>query len=158
MCHLRNKNMVIFIGEYPSKVDDRGRLVFPSQLRGALPADGDQRFVIKKDLFQPCLQMFTFEEWESQSSQVRSRINFFDKEQSEFWREYMRNRDIVEPDRKLGRILISRKLLDSIGVRKDVVFSGNDFMIEIWARENFEKSGISNEKYITIAEKLPENR
>lgn len=150
--------MVIFIGEYPSKVDDRGRLVVPAQFRSMLPADGDQRFVIKKDLFQPCLQMFTFEEWERQSAQVKSKINFFNREQTEFWRNYMRNRDVVEPDRKFGRILISQKLLRSIGVQKDVVFSGNDFMIEIWAKENFEESGISDEKYIAIAEKLPENR
>ena len=70
----------------------------------------------------------------------------------------MRNRDIVEPDAKLGRILISRKLLDAIGINKEVVFSGNDFMIEIWAKEKYDSSEISNEEYIAIAEKLPENR
>ena len=150
--------MVTFIGEYTSKVDDKGRLVFPAPLKGAIPPGSDMRFVIKKSLFSPCLEMYTFEEWEKRSEEVKSKLNFFNKDHALFWREYMRNRDIVEPDAKLGRILISRKLLDAIGINKEVVFSGNDFMIEIWAKEKDDSSEISNEEYIAIAEKLPENR
>lgn len=66
----------------------------------------------------------------------------------------MRDRDIVEPDAKVGRISISRKLLDSINVNKEVVFSGNDFKIEIWAKEKFEESRLSNDEFIAIAESL----
>jgi len=155
---LRIRIMVTFIGEYTSKVDDKGRLVFPAPLKGAIPPGSDMRFVIKKSLFSPCLEMYTFEEWEKRSEEVKSKLNFFNKDHALFWREYMRNRDIVEPDAKLGRILISRKLLDAIGINKEVVFSGNDFMIEIWAKEKYDSSEISNEEYIAIAEKLPENR
>ena len=146
--------MVTFIGEYIAKLDDKGRLVFPSALKGLIPEGSDMRFVIKKDLFAPCLEMYSFEEWEKQSLEVKSKLNFFNKEHAIFWREYMRNRDVVEPDAKLGRITISRRLLDSIGVNKEVVFSGNDYKIEIWAREEFERSGIPNEEYIAIAGKL----
>ena len=66
----------------------------------------------------------------------------------------MRDRDIVEPDAKFGRISISRKLLDSIGVNKEVVFSGNDFKIEIWAKERYEASRLSSGDFIAIAESL----
>jgi MraZ protein len=66
----------------------------------------------------------------------------------------MRDRDIVEPDAKVGRISISRQLLDAIGVNKEVVFSGNDFKIEIWAKEKWEDSRIANEEFIAIAESL----
>ena len=34
--------------------------------------------------------------------------------------------------------------------------SGNDFKIEIWAKEEFEKKRISNDEYIAIAESLSE--
>ena len=146
--------MVKFIGEYTSKVDDRGRLVFPAPLKGAMPPGSDLRFVIKKSLFAPCLEMHTYGDWDRRSEEVRSKLNFFNKEHALFWREYMRNRDVVEPDAKLGRISISRKLLDSIGVNKEVVFSGNDFKIEIWAKERFEASRLSNEEFIAIAESL----
>ncbi len=146
--------MVTFIGEYTSKIDDKGRMVFPAPLKGVLPPGSDMRFVIKKDLFEPCLQMYTMEEWEHTSAEVKSKLNFFNKQHAIFWREYMRDRDVVEPDAKLGRITVSRKLLDSIGVTKEVVFSGNDFKIEIWAKEEFEKQRIPNEEYIAIAESL----
>lgn len=68
----------------------------------------------------------------------------------------MRDRDVVEPDSKLGRITVSRKLLEDIGVTKDVVFAGNDFRIEIWAKEEFERSRVSDEQYLAIAESLSE--
>ena len=147
--------MVTFIGEYTARLDDKGRLVFPSALKAAMPKGSDMRFVVKKDLFEPCLQMYTLEEWTKQSEQVKNSLDLtFNKTHATFWREYMRDRDIVEPDPRFGRISISRRLLDSIGVGKEVVFSGNDFRIEIWARERFEESRISNEDIVAIAESL----
>lgn len=147
--------MIAFIGEYDSKVDDRGRLVFPAALKAAIPAGSDMRFVVKKDLFEPCLEMYTFEEWMRQSEEVKSSLDLtFNRKHATFWREYMRDRDIVEPDAKFGRISIDRRLLDSIGVNKEVVFSGNDFKIEIWAKEKFDAAKLSNEEFIAIAESL----
>lgn len=146
--------MVTFIGEYTSKIDDKGRMVFPAPLKGVLPPGSDMRFVIKKDLFEPCLQMYTLEEWDKQSAEVKSKLNFFNRQHAIFWREYMRDRDVVEPDAKLGRITVSRRLLDAIGVTKEVVFAGNDFKIEIWAKEEFERKRIPNDEYIAIAESL----
>lgn len=150
--------MVTFIGEYSSKIDDKGRLVFPSALKGQMPAGSDMRFVVKKDTFADCLEMYTIEEWERQSSDVKSRLNFFNEDHARFWRAYMRDRDVVEPDAKFGRISISKELLERIGATKEVVFSGNDYKIEIWAKEKYEASRISNEEFIAIAGKLPETR
>ena len=143
--------MNTFIGEYTVKIDDKGRMVFPSAFKSLMPADGDMRFVTKKDIFEDCLEMYTFEEWERQSSEVKSRLNFFNRDHAMFWREYMRDRAIVEPDGKVGRISVPKKLLEAIGVNKEVVFSGNDYKIEIWAREKFEEARISNEQYISLA-------
>ena len=151
-------DMAKFIGEYTVKVDDKGRLVFPSAFKGVIPAGEDLRFVIKKDIFADCLEMYTFSEWERQSEEVKSRLNFFNQKHAIFWREYMRNRAIVEPDPKLGRISVPRKLLDAIGVNKEVVFAGNDFKIEIWAREKYSEAIISGEEFISLTESLPENR
>ena len=143
--------MNTFIGEYTVKIDDKGRMVFPSAFKSLMPADGDMRFVIKKDIFEDCLEMYTFEEWERQSSEVKSRLNFFNRDHAMFWRDYMRDRAIVQPDGKVGRICVPKKLLEAIGVNKEVVFSGNDYKIEIWAREKFEEARISNEQYISLA-------
>lgn len=150
--------MVTFIGTYTSRMDDKGRLVFPSPLKNMMPEGSDMRFVVKKDLFEDCLEMYTMEEWDRQSAEVRSRLNEFNEEHARFWRAYMRDRDIVEPDAKFGRITISKELLDRIGVTKEVVFAGNDYKIEIWPKEKYEASRISNEEFIAIAGKLPSAR
>ena len=102
--------------------------------------------------------MYTFDEWQRQSEEVKSKLDFFNKEHAIFWREYMRNRAIVEPDGKLGRISIPKKLLESIGVTKEVVFSGNDYKIEIWSKEKYEASEISKAEYIAIAGRLSQKR
>lgn len=146
--------MVTFIGKYGSKVDDKGRLVFPSPLKNLMPAGGDMRFVIKKSIYDDCLDMYTFEEWSAQSEKIKEGLDFFNPDHVTFWREFMRDRDVVEPDSKVGRISISKDLLDAIGVDKEVVFFGIDFKIEIWAKEKFEASRISNENYIAIAKSL----
>lgn len=150
--------MVTFIGEYGAKLDDKGRVVFPSAFKSLMPSEGDLRFVVRKDIFEECLEMYTFDEWQRQSEEVKSKLDFFNKEHAIFWREYMRNRAIVEPDGKLGRISIPKKLLESIGVTKEVVFSGNDYKIEIWSKEKYEASGISKAEYIAIAGRLSQKR
>ncbi|MGP1392490.1 MAG: division/cell wall cluster transcriptional repressor MraZ [Candidatus Cryptobacteroides sp.] len=150
--------MITFIGEYGAKLDDKGRVVFPSAFKSLMPSEGDLRFVVRKDIFEECLEMYTFDEWQRQSEEVKSKLDFFNKEHAIFWREYMRNRAIVEPDGKLGRISIPKKLLESIGVTKEVVFSGNDYKIEIWSKEKYEASEISKAEYIAIAGRLSQKR
>ena len=147
--------MVKFIGEYNAKVDDKGRLIFPAAFKSIMPADEDMRFVIRKDTFTDCLEMHTYAEWERQSELVKSKLNIaFNEKHAKFWRAYMNNRTVVEPDAKLGRISIPKKLLELIGVTKEVIFSGNDYKIEIWAKENFESGIISNEEFVSIANML----
>jgi len=150
-----HETMVKFIGEYNVKVDDKGRVIFPAAFKGIMPSDGDMRFVVRKDIFEDCLEMYTVAEWERQSELVRSRLNItFNEKHAKFWRAYMHNSAIVEPDAKLGRLSIPKKLLELIGVTKEVVFSGNDHKIEIWAKEKFESSIISNEEFVSIADML----
>lgn len=147
-----------FIGTYSSKLDDKGRMVFPSPFRNVLPDDGPTTFVVRKDLFADCIEMYTLDEWESQCSRIRSRLNIFNKEHEIFWRNYSLDTYRVQPDPKFGRISVVKDLLDRIGVTKDVVFLGSDYKIEIWAKERFEAARISNEEFVAIAGRLPESR
>ncbi len=146
--------MVTFIGKHSSKVDDKGRLVFPAPLKGLMPPGGDMRFVIKKSLYDPCLEMYTYEEWTRQTERILEGLDFFNPDHVTFWRDYMRDSDIVEPDSKVGRISISKELLDAIGVTKEVVFFGIGFKIEIWAREKFEDSRLPSDKFVAFAKSL----
>ncbi len=151
--------MIKFIGEHTVKIDDKGRMVFPSQFKSLFDSQAKLLFVIKKDLYANCLQMFTYEEWERESEEIKSRLNFFNEEHAQFWRDYMRNRAIVEPDGKLGRISIPKNLLSSVGIDrekgvKEVIFAGNDHKIEIWAKENYEASMMLQPDFVSLARKL----
>jgi len=146
--------MVTFFGKYPAKIDDKGRLVFPSALKNSVPAGGDMRFVIKKSIYDDCLEMYTFEEWTLQSGKIRDSLDFFNPSHVAFWREYMRDCCVVEPDCKFGRISIPRDLLDAIGATREVAFLGTGFKIEIWAGEKYEASRLSNDNFVAIAKSL----
>lgn len=151
--------MVKFIGEHTVKIDDKGRVIFPSQFKSLFDPEAKLLFVVKKDLYANCLQMFTWQEWERESEEVKARLNFFDESHAQFWRDYMRNRAIVEPDGKLGRITIPKNLLSSIGVDrengvKEVVFAGNDHKIEIWAKENYEAAALPQTDFVSLAKKI----
>lgn len=143
--------MIRFVGEYKAKLDDRGRLIFPSAFKSLVSEEPDKRFVVKKSLFSNCLEMYSFAEWEQRSEEVRGRLNFFNPDHARFWREFMRNTAEVEPDAKLGRILIPADLLSGIGVEKDVVFFGSNHMIEIWSKEAFDASRMPDDEYVNLA-------
>ncbi len=146
--------MAKFIGEYYVKIDDKGRLVFPSAFKAVFSPEEKLSFVVKKDLFENCLCMYTYGEWEKESEEVKGRLNFFNKEHARFWREYMRERAIVDPDEKLGRISIPKKLLSGIGAEKEMVFAGNDHKIEIWAKEEYEAKKMGQDEFVSLAEKI----
>ncbi len=146
--------MVTFIGTYSAKVDDKGRLVLPAAVRRNMPVGGDMRFTIKKGTFDSCLEMSPYEAWLAESEAINAKLDPFNEEHVTFWREYMRGIEVVEPDAKLGRISIPRNYLDAIGVTKEVVFLGIGSKMEIWAKDAFEQSRISNDKFVAIARSL----
>ena len=146
--------MTKFVGEYRAKTDDKGRLVFPSAFKSLMDNTQPLRLVVKKNLFAPCLDIYTYQEWERESEEIKSRLNFFNRNHAALWRGYMRGRAMVEPDGKLGRISIPRHLLDSIGVEKEVVFAGNDHKIELWARDKYEASAMPDEEFTALAEEI----
>lgn len=145
--------MVKFIGEYRAKVDDKGRLVFPSAFK-AVMGEAPLHFIVKKDPFDPCLCIYTDIEWEKMSEDIKSRLNFFNPEHNRLWRIFMSNRAAVEPDPKLGRIAIPKLLLDMIQVKKDVVFKGLDHKIELWAAELSDSMVCTSENEALLAERI----
>ena len=146
--------MAKFIGCYKAKVDDKGRLIFPAAFKSIMGEGANLRFVVKKSLFAECLEMYAYDQWEQDSEAVRNRLNFFNPEHAAFWREYMRGTADVEPDGKLGRMTIPKALLDKAGISKEVVFAGNNHMIEIWDKEKYEAREMESGEFVALAEKI----
>lgn len=149
--------MIRFIGEYTSRLDDKGRLVFPASFRALFPEGCKICLVAKKDLYACCIEIFTQEQWEEESGRVKQRLNLYNKEHAAFWREYMRGRAIVEPSSGLSRISLPVEMLRQVGIdqsSKEVVFVGSDHKIELWSKEKYSMTALSEEAYEALAEKI----
>ena len=146
--------MTGFFGTHNAKFDDKGRVVIPSAIKGAVPAD-QLRFVIRKDRNSNCLEMFTWQEWEAMSQAVRAKLDLaFNANDIRYWRTFMSNTITVVPDAKLGRITIPREILDKAGIDKEVVFLGVDYKVEIWAKEEIEGGRLSADEFRMLGRKI----
>ena len=161
LCSEREKNMInsTFIGDCLAKMDDKGRVVFPSSLKAQVPDGCGMRFVLHKDIFRKCLEMYTFEEWQAEAESTKSKLDLtFNPDHAEFWSKYMEDSAIVVPDPKLGRILIPRHLQESAGLTREVMFAGKGYKIEIWDKEVYAASRMSNDRYRALAKGLSQQR
>lgn len=146
--------MTGFFGRHSAKIDDKGRMVIPSAIKSVVPED-QMQFVIRKDMYSNCLEMYTWQEWANMSQAVRSKLDLaFDEDHMRYWRTYMSDTVTVTPDAKLGRITIPRDLLDKAEIDKEVVFLGVDYKVEIWAKEEIEGGKLTTEEFRQMGKKI----
>ncbi|MBE6234058.1 MAG: hypothetical protein E7118_06255 [Bacteroidales bacterium] len=146
--------MTGFFGKHTAKIDDKGRIVIPAAIKGVVPAD-QMQFVIRKDMYSNCLEMYTWQEWANMSQAVRAKLDLaFDEDHIRYWRTYMSDTVTVVPDAKLGRITIPREILDKAGIEKEVVFLGVDYKVEIWAKEEIEGGRLSADEFRKLGRKI----
>lgn len=145
--------MATFIGDYTCKADVKGRIILPSAFKKQLPAEAQDRFVVRKDVFENCLVLYSIEDWNIQLEGIRKRINPYNREHNAFLRNFFRGTAELSLDNN-NRLLIPKRFMDMIGADRDVVLAGQDGRIEIWAAENYEKIGMPAEDFADLAEKL----
>lgn len=68
--------MLNFIGVHECKADDKGRIMFPSALRKQMPGIMDQGFVVKRSVFDRCLELFPMSEWNKEMARI-DKLNRF---------------------------------------------------------------------------------
>lgn len=145
--------MTTFIGDYNCKVDEKGRVTFPSTLKKQMSTVSDSRFVVKKDIFEKCLILFPIAEWERQNLIIRNKINPYNKEHNKFLRNFYRGSAEIVLDGN-NRILIPKRLLDLANISKEAVLAGQDGKIEIWAKELYDSAEEANDDFASLAEKI----
>lgn len=145
--------MATFIGDYSCKIDSKGRIIFPSALKKQGGGSLSDHFVVRSDIFENCLVLFTGEDWEVQMKKIRSRINPYNREHNVFLRSFFKGTAELTLDSS-NRLLIPRKLLDIAGIKKDVILAGQDGRIEIWASDKYDAIDMPADKFADLAEKL----
>ncbi len=145
--------MSLFVGEYSCKADSKYRAVVPASFRKAMMASDDMLFVIRKNVFEPCLDMYPCHVWEEMVAKLRAGLNMFDRKHAAFLREFHRGVQEVEMDAS-GRVLLPRRLLEEVGIDKDMVFAAQDSVIQIWAPSAYGSAAIDGEELGKLAEEI----
>ena len=97
--------------------------MLPGAMKKQLSSVLQNGFVLKRAVFQSCLELYPMNEWETLMQKV-NKLNRFKK----------KNKD------NAGRLLIPKDLITFSGIDKDIVLSSAINIIEIWDKDKYEQA------------------
>jgi MraZ protein len=127
-----------FIGDYTAKTDAKGRVFLPAQFRRVLETEGEDKLVLRNDLFQNCLVLCPESVWNAELDDLKSKLNRYNNKHQMMWRRFVANAELVELDSN-GRFLIGKRKLEFAGIKSEVRFLAVDERIEVWDKDALEK-------------------
>lgn len=130
--------MNTIVGTYECKADSKGRLMLPVPLKKQLNASLQEGFVLKRSVFQQCLELYPMNEWDLMMQKI-NKLNRFVKKNNDFIRRFTAGVRVIEID-ATGRLLIPKDLVVFASISKDIVLSSAVNIIEIWDKDLYEKA------------------
>ncbi|MEM9075715.1 MAG: division/cell wall cluster transcriptional repressor MraZ [Bacteroidota bacterium] len=146
--------MTHIIGQHDCKADTKGRVILPISLKNQLLPVLQDGFVIKRSVFQQCLELYPKNEFDVLMQKVmkKSKIN---RKYDAFVRNFVAGMKEVVIDGDSGRLQIPKNLVDFAGIGKEVVLNAVFDKIEIWDKAKYEKVLEEGEKdYADLAEEI----
>ena len=111
--------------------------MLPTSLKKQLGSLEDG-FVLKRSVFQPCLELFPMNEWNKMMLKI-SKLNRFVKKNDDFIRRFSAGVRMIEID-ATGRLLIPKDLVVIAQIDKDIVLNSAINIIEIWDKNKYENA------------------
>ncbi|WP_203293929.1 division/cell wall cluster transcriptional repressor MraZ [Luteirhabdus pelagi] len=130
--------MLNLIGTYECKADVKGRVMMPAALKKQLAPVAPNGFVIKRAVFQPCLELYPMEEWNALMEKM-GKLNRFNRKNNDFIRRFTAGVKTVELD-GTGRLNIPKDLAAFAGVEKEITISTAINIVEIWDKNRYEQA------------------
>ena len=121
-----------FLCNFEARCDAKGRVFLPAVFRKVLQGSGDERLVLRRDVFQPCLVLYPERVWNEQMDSLRAKLNRWNNQQQQVYRQFVSEAEMVQLDGN-GRFLVSRRCMKAVEIDSDVRFVGMGDTIEIWA-------------------------
>lgn len=144
------------LGNIEAKLDAKGRVFLPSVFRKQLQAAGEERLIMRKDIFQQCLTLYPESVWYEQLDALRSRLNRWNKEHQMIYRQFLAEAEPVQLDGN-GRFLIGKRCMTAAGISQEVRFIGMNDYIEIWSNDNADSPFIESEVFGAALESIMES-
>ncbi len=152
--YLKSKEVRMrFLGNIEAKTDAKGRAFLPSVFRKVLQAAGEERLVMRKDVFQSCLVLYPESVWNEQLDALRGRLNRWNKQHQQVFRQFVSEVELLTLDGN-GRFLIPKRYLRMAEIEQDIKFVGMDDTIEIWSSAKVEDSQMNPEDFGNALEEL----
>lgn len=126
--------MVQLLGEFDCKLDAKGRMMVPSNLKKQLP-DSERYGLVVNRGFEKHLVIYPRKVWEEIVSEL-SKLNQYEKKTREFIRFFTRGATELSLDSS-GRVLLPKSLLEFAGIKSDVVLACQFNKIEVWAKDAY---------------------
>jgi MraZ protein len=130
--------VINLIGTYECKADAKGRMTMPSAIKKQLQPVLQEGFVLKRSVFQTCLELYPMSEWNLLMSKI-NKLNKFKKKNNDFVRRFTAGVKMVELD-SLGRLLIPKDLCTFSEISKNIVVASVGDIVEIWDKDKYEKA------------------
>ncbi len=127
-----------FIGTYECKADEKGRIMLPVSLKKQLSDKLKNGFVIKRAVFNSCLELYPLKEWDELMLRI-NKLNRFNKKNIDFIRRFTAGVRQIDIDIS-GRILIPKDLINHAKITKDIVVSSAVNILEIWDKSLYEEA------------------
>lgn len=133
----------MFAGQYPCKLDEKGRFLVPSPIREQLEAQG-QGVVFLKGQDLP-LSTYSFVEWQKVLDRAK---DTFDEDQSRLFMHFIVAEAASSEMDKAGRILIPGRLRKVVPIDEDqeIVLVGMYHRLEIWNPSEWRRYIMRNEE------------
>ncbi|MDG1190789.1 MAG: division/cell wall cluster transcriptional repressor MraZ [Flavobacteriaceae bacterium] len=126
------------IGTYECKADAKGRVLMPIAIKKQLTPVASGGFVLKRAVFNPCLELYPMQEWMQLMEKVNT-LNRFNKKNNDFIRRFTAGVKTVEMDAS-GRLLIPKDLVKYAQIGKEIVLSSAVNILEIWDKTLYENA------------------
>jgi transcriptional regulator MraZ len=110
----------------------------PADLKKQLAPVSASGFVIKRAVFQPCLELYPMAEWQKLMEKV-SALNRFSRKNNDFIRRFTAGVRTVEMD-STGRLNIPKDLMSFAGIGKELVVTSAINIVEIWDKQKYEQA------------------
>lgn len=112
--------------------------MLPAALKKQLAPVVQGGFVLKRAVFQPCLELYPMAEWDALMQKV-NKLNRFKKKNNDFIRRFTAGVKVIELDAS-GRLLVPKDLVVFANIQKDIVVSSAVNIIEIWDKTSYEQA------------------
>jgi len=135
-----------FLGNIEAKTDAKGRAFLPVIFRKVLQTSGEEKLILRKDVFEKCLVLYPESVWNEQLDSLRNRLSRWNRQEWQVFRQFVSDAEIITLDSN-GRFLIPKRYLKLASIDQQLMFKGVDDTIEIWSKGNCEEPNLQPEEF-----------